>query len=241
MEVRLNKKPKNVTLIEGFPGIGLIGTISTEFLMEHMKFEQIGKIIFDDAPAIVAIHKGKIIEPLGIYYNKEKNMVIVHGLNMMYGNEWELSIAILELYTKLNAREVISIEGVGAQEQEIDESVKDGSVFYYTNTHAIELKMKHLALNKLQDGIIMGLTSALILKSGKIPLTCFFAKTHTKLPDSKAAAGIIMALDKYLGLAVDYEPLLKQAQEFEDKLKNILMKGKMASEIHEKKKLDYLG
>ena len=36
MELKLTKKPKGVTILNGFPGIGLIGTISTEFLMEHL-------------------------------------------------------------------------------------------------------------------------------------------------------------------------------------------------------------
>ena len=209
--------------------------------MEHMKFEQIGKIIYDEAPAIVAIHKGKLIEPLGIYYCKQANLVIIHGLNMVYGNEWDLSEVILDLYKKLNAKEIISVEGVGAPDEEIDENVPEGTVFYYTNNHKAEQKMKELKINKLQDGIIMGLTSALIMKSNGVPLICLFAKTHTKLPDSKAAAEIIKALDKYIGLDVDYHPLLKKAEEFEQKLKEILMKSRAATELHEKKKLDYLG
>lgn len=241
MDVQLTKRPKGVTIIEGFPGLGLIGTISTEYLMEHLKFEQIGKILFEDAPAILAIHNGKLIEPLGVYYCKEANLVIVHGLSMAYGNEWELSKAILELSKKLYAKEIIGIEGVGAPEEEINAAVPEGAVFYYTNRHANEQRLRSLNIHKLEDGVIMGLTSALILKGGDMPITCFFAKTHTKLPDSKAAAEIIKALDKYINLKVDYHPLLKKAEDFEAKLRAILEKGKTAAKIHEAKKLDYLG
>jgi len=241
MELKLFKKPKGVRILEGFPGLGLIGTISTEYLMEHLKFEQIGKIIYDEAPAIVAMHKGKLIEPLAIFYNKETNIVIIHGLNMIYGNEWELSKIILELSKKLNAKEIISIEGVGAPEEELNEEIPEGTVFYFTTDTKNEHKLKSIKLEKLQDGIIIGLTSALIMKTQDIPLTCFFAKTHSKLPDSKAAAEIIKILDKYLGLNVNYHPLLKKAEEFEQKFREILNKSKMASELHEKKKLDYLG
>ena len=35
MELQLFKKPKGVRILQGFPGMGLIGTISTEYLMEH--------------------------------------------------------------------------------------------------------------------------------------------------------------------------------------------------------------
>ena len=42
MEIKLNRKPKNPIIIEGFPGIGFIGSITTEFLVEHLKAEKIG-------------------------------------------------------------------------------------------------------------------------------------------------------------------------------------------------------
>ena len=71
MEIKLSKKPKNPIIIEAFPGFGLVGTIAGEFLLEHLEVEQIGKIIFDEMPAMVAIHENKIVEPLGVFYNKK--------------------------------------------------------------------------------------------------------------------------------------------------------------------------
>ena len=47
MEIKLYKKPKSPLIIEGFPGFGLVGTIATEFLLEHLQTEQIVKISFE--------------------------------------------------------------------------------------------------------------------------------------------------------------------------------------------------
>ena len=80
MEVKLWKKPKNCIIIEGFPGFGLVGTIASEFLIEHLKTEQIGKILFNDMPAMVAIHENKVVEPLGIFYNQKYNLLLVVAL-----------------------------------------------------------------------------------------------------------------------------------------------------------------
>ncbi len=93
----------------------------------------------------------------------------------------------------------------------------------------------------LKEGIIMGVTGAVLLRIEKTPVSCIFVETHTNLPDSKAAAKIIEALDKYLGLKIDYKPLLQQAEKFEDKLKGLLTKSKEAEELSEKKKLSYVG
>ena len=94
MKLILTKKPKNVTIIEGFPGFGLIGTIATEFLMEHLETEKIGIIYMDEVPAMIAIHKNKVIEPISIHYNKEYNMVLVHAISVAKEISWKLADVI---------------------------------------------------------------------------------------------------------------------------------------------------
>src|SRR3989338_969575 len=118
MEIILKKKPKNPIIIEGFPGFGLVGTIATEFLIDHLKTEQIGKIMLDEMPAVVAIHQNKVVEPLGIFYNKEYNIVILHAITASQGFEWKLADAIVKIAKQLNAKEVISLEGVGSAKTE---------------------------------------------------------------------------------------------------------------------------
>ncbi|MBD3204028.1 hypothetical protein GF327_07035, partial [Candidatus Woesearchaeota archaeon] len=92
----------------------------------------------------------------------------------------------------------------------------------------------------LKESIILGVSGALMLRSD-IPITCIFAETHVDFPDSKAASNIIKILDEYLGLDVDVKPLIKQAKEFEEKVKNILKQSSYASKIKDKKRMSYLG
>jgi|TARA_B100000315_G_C14558975_1_gene579594 uncharacterized protein len=236
MQIKLSKKPKNCKLVEGFPGFGLVGTIANEFLLEHLKFEKIGKIIFDEMPATVAIHEGKVVEPLGIFYNKKYNLVLLHAITASTGMEWKLSDIVVDLAKQLSIKEIISLEGVGSS----DETVTS-RVFYYCNNDKNKSKFKKINVEPLKEGIIIGVTGAVLLRAEKIPVSCVFAETHTNLPDSKAAAKIIEVLDKYLGLNVDTQPLLVQAEKFEGKLKGLLTEGQKAQQISEKKKLSYVG
>ena len=236
MQVKLSKKPKNCRLIEGFPGFGLVGTIANEFLLEHLKFEKIGKIIFDEMSATVAIHEGKVVEPLGIFYNKKYHLVLLHAITASVGMEWKLSEVVVDLVKRLNIREVICLEGVGSSEE-----TTTSRVFFYSNNEKNKNKFKKIKIEPLKEGIIIGVTGAVLVRAEKIPVSCVFAETHTSLPDSKAAAKIIEVLDKYLGLKVDYKPLLVQAEKFEGKLRNLLTEGQKAQQISEKKKLSYVG
>ena len=236
MEVKLWKKPKKCTIIEGFPGFGLVGTIASEFLIEHLKTEQIGKIMFNDMPAMVAIHEGKVVEPLGVFYNQKYNLVILHAITAATHYEWDMANTVSKIAADLEAKEIISLEGVGSGED------SEGSrVFYYSNDDKNSKIFEKNGISSLKEGIIIGVTGAILLRMEKIPVSCLFAETHSNLPDSKAAAKVVEALDKYLGMDLDYKPLLEQAQKFEEKLKTIMQKSQEAQEISDKKKLSYFG
>ncbi|MEA3514811.1 MAG: PAC2 family protein [Nanoarchaeota archaeon] len=235
MELQLKKKPMNVRIIEGFPGFGLVGTIATEYLLNHLETEKIGKISNEEGPAMVAIHDSDVVEPLGIFYNKKYNLVILHAITAVAGLEWKLAEQLNKLAKILKAKEIISIEGVGSKE-----SAADSRVFNYSSIAASRKKLVQIGTQPLKEGIILGVTGALLLKA-EAPLTCIFAETFSELPDSSAAARSLEVLDKYLGLKVNVKPLVKQAEEFEQKLKGILMHSKEAQDMADKKKMSYVG
>ena len=41
-------KPSSPSIIVAFPGFGLVGLITTEFLIDHMAFEEVGKYWFEE-------------------------------------------------------------------------------------------------------------------------------------------------------------------------------------------------
>ncbi|MEM4397072.1 MAG: PAC2 family protein [Candidatus Woesearchaeota archaeon] len=235
MEIQISKKITKPKIIQGFPGFGLIGTIATEFLIEHLNAEKIGSFIYDEIPPTVAIHKEKLVDPMGIFYDKEYNLVILHTILNSNGLEWKISEKILKMVDDLNATEIISLEGVSSPS--VTESEK---VFFFTEDEKTKNKLKELGLEPLKESIIVGVSGALMLRS-KVPLTCFFAETKSQIPDSKAASNIIKALDDYLGLKVDYQPLLKQAEEFENKFKTILKQSSTTMKERDKKQMSYFG
>ena len=234
MKYMLNSKPKNPIIIEGFPGFGLVGTIATEYLIKHLDAKQIGFIRLEEIPPVIAVHNGQAVEPLGIFYSKEKNIVILHALTNVVGYEWQIGDMLAKISKELKAKEIVSLEGVGEEEL-----IKKAEPKAYYMTHSKNKKELKCG-EKLTEGIIMGVTGALILRND-IKVTSFFSETQSSLPDSRAAAKIICLLDEYLNLKVDYKPLIKKAEEFESKLKGILSKTQRAASSAEKKRQTYFG
>ena len=234
-EIQLLKKPKNPIIIEGFPGFGLVGTIATEFLIDHLQTEHIGRILLDELPAIVAVHDGKIVEPIGLFYNKKYNVVILHAITLVNGIEWKVADAVMQVAEQLNAKEIVSLEGVG------NPSVETSKTYFLSKDSKRAAAFKKLGIEPLKEGIVMGVTGAILIKAERFNVSAIFAETHSELPDSKAAAQILQVLDKYLGLNLDYKPLLQQAEKFEQKLKDLLAKSKETQDMQDKKKLSYVG
>ena len=188
---------------------------------------------------MTAIHKTKLSDPITIYFNKKYNLVLIQAITEIRGLEWELADVILKLARELKAKEVITIEGMPGHEEKLN-------IYSYTTKNKSKIKAMPLS-----EGIIMGVTAAMLLKSKEVPITCFFAETHSQLPDSEAAARIVEVLDEHLNLNIDFKPLLDAAKKFELNLKKYMEKvqnqpipapvQKETLSKKEKKELSYFG
>jgi len=239
MELTLSEKPKSPVIVEGFPGLGFVGTIATEYLVEKLNAKSIGYFWSADLPPIATIHKEKLRRIFEIFYVKEHNLVLVHALSGVKGVEWKLADAVLSLATQLKAKELISLEGVGSPFG----GEATSRTFYYSNTASCEKKLAMIkGPEKLTEGMIVGVTGAIMERVPKTLKASFiFAETHTNLPDSEAAAALVGVINKYLGVKVDPKPLAAEAKNVEAKLKQLMQKTKETQQVKEKKDLSYMG
>jgi len=232
--IELKERPKNPIIIEGFPGFGFVSTIATEFLIKHLDAKRIGKISSTKLTPMVAIHNSEIVDPLEVYYDKKNNIIILRALANISGAEWEIAEMLIELAKKLKAKEVIGIEGVASESLG-----KESKVYYFTNQK--KAKFEQMKVDTFKNGVVVGVTGVLLLKEKEIPLSCVFVDANPAMPDSRAAGEVVKVLDNYLGLKVDYKPLMKAAEEFESKLKQLMGHVKKTTEQKQIKDTSYLG
>lgn len=228
MRIELDKQPKEPTIIVGFPGVGLVGPIVTEFLIDHMKTEQIGRFIYDELPPTAAIHKGKLVHPMSVHYSEAHNTIIIYTILNLKKQEWSVAHAIANLAKELNAKTITCIDGANSIGDE------QTQLYFFGDEQLAQHGAK-----RMDESVIMGVSGALLLCSR--PTNCVFASTQLEMPDSKAAAEIVKFLDKAMGLQVDYQPLLEQAKTFEDKLKGMMSQSQKALTEQDRKSMDYLG
>ncbi|OGJ16298.1 hypothetical protein A3K73_01105 [Candidatus Pacearchaeota archaeon RBG_13_36_9] len=232
--IDLKERPKNPIIIEGFPGFGFVSTIVTEFLIKHLNAKRIGSIYSTKLKPMVAIHDSEVIDPLEVYYDKKHNIIILRALANVNGAEWDIATILIDLAKKLKAKEVIGIEGVASDSAEVKTKA-----YYFTNQKG--KKFDSCKVDNFKNGVVVGVTGVLLLKEKEIPLSCIFVEADPTLPDSRAAGEVVKVLDEYLGLKVDYKPLIKAAEQFEDKLKHLMGVADKAEKKKQEKEIGYLG
>ncbi len=228
MRLDLDTKITKPTIIVGFPGLGLVGPIVLEFLIDHLKTERVGMFSYDELPPTVVIHKGKLVHPMSAHYSKERNLLLLYTILNPGGNEWKLAAEIARVARETKASRVIAIDAANAVGENGD------AVFSFNDPSLLKLGAK-----TMEESVIGGTTGALLVHHPGT--TCVFASAHQEIQDSKAAAAVVRLLSKHLDLAVDEHPLLEQATQFEAKLKGLIAQGQKLAQAKDEKDLSYLG
>src|SRR3989338_10618182 len=157
--VTLWKKIKASKVLAGFPGFGLVSTISTGFVIDHLNCEQIGKYCFEEGSPTLAIHGCRLVDPIGIYYSKKYNLVIVHSIAPITGMEWKAAEIVLDIAKQTGAKEIITTEGVGSKE------IDNTRGFFYSTHNQQKKQFENIGINCLGEGIIVGVTSAILMRA----------------------------------------------------------------------------
>ncbi len=213
-------------LVEGFPGLGLVGTIAATYLVDKLKMEPLGYITSDKFPPIAAIHDNIPMHPARIYKSKKHNIVVLFSefiipLNSIY----PLSDTILEWAKGKGVSEIISLGGIVIKGEQDD-------VFGIASTPELVKKLNASGIRTIKEGATTGVNGVLLAEcaSKGFPAVSLLAEAKQNYMDPKGAALVIEALKKLISLDIDTTELEKESLELEKKMTDVITKAKDASE-----------
>ena len=218
---------KGAVLIDGFPSIGLVGTIVANFLINTLKLEQIGIIDSPRFPAISVVKNGEPHSPMRLYSGEQVcndgtcNQVVVCVSEFTPPAEItkDLVNSLLDWAEKNGCTKVISAEGFNSGPKE---KGKENEIYGITSTEGSRVWIEEAKVKPFTYGTVGGITGAL-LNEGKIRkmnVLGLLAEVSEDLPDARAAASVIKAIDELLlAIELDPEPLLKEAESLEQEVK----------------------
>ncbi len=205
-----NPRPKKATMIIGFPGIGLVGSISLSFLSEQGDFELIGYIKSKSFAPIAAIHRYKPLPPARIYYSKSKSIFLVFSeIVIPIESASEFVDKLLDFAKSHNIKKIISLGGISLRK-------KKNAVYLLTNK---ENSKYYQHFEKIKEGATTGVVGELLSRSvfEKYEVLSLLAEANPDFIDPRAAS---LALKK-LSLLVDLDIKTKELDDDASKLRKI--------------------
>ncbi len=215
-DIRIKADPSGKrydTALIGFPGSGLVGSISIQYLVDNADFEYIGSITSKYFPPIVMMMEGLVNAPLRIY-EKDSMVAFVSDIPIHPTICYELSNSIVEW---LKGREVGEIDVVAG----IVTNTFEKRVFGVATEPALLDKIRdHTDI--LSMGSISGIPGSILSECKATDIPCLgLLGESVNNPDPRAAVSVLEVLNKIYDLKVDVEPLLEQAEEIEATMQKI--------------------
>ncbi len=225
-EIITHSTPKIVKpiLIEGMPGIGNVGKISMDILIEETKAVLIASFYSKYLPNSVFVNEDNLIDlpKLSLYHKRIKNQdyLFLTG-DVQPVNEhasYSFCDLILSLFKEYNGKHIVTLGGIGLN------IIPDTPKVYITgnNKQFVQSVSNDLKKNKLvfetkiygMVGPIIGISGLLLglAKKSNINAYCLLSETlgHPVYVGLKGSKAILVILSKYYSMSINFDKLNKE-------------------------------
>ena len=228
-------EPRNPILIEGLPGLGLVGKIAIRYLIKKLKAQKFAHLYSPHFPYFVLVNKkGNVRLLRGTFYlwenkNGQNDLILFTGdsQSQTIEGQYEIADCMLDFSQKYNIKTIVTIGGYRMETKEKPN--------VYVAAIDKELLNKALAAGAALSnsgspivgtaGLILGLA-----RFKKISALCLLGETRGYLPDPLAASSVLEVLKTTFNFELDLNDLSKEIAKAETMVSRL-------QEIEEKRAL----
>ncbi len=234
-------KLRKPVLIEGLPGIGNVGKVAVDFMIDSKNAKKLYDVFSYSFPHSVFVNENNLVElpKVEIYYvkGKSRDILLLSG-DVQPAEEkscYQFCETLVEtILKKLNCKEVVTLGGIGLQK-----IPKEPKVFITgTDPDVIDTFAKKHDVKKELYGIvgpIIGVTGVLLGMAGKkgIKSIALLSETfgHPMFLGVNGARVMLKILDKEYKIGVNLKRLDKEIKELET---DMVKKANEFSEVSKK-------
>jgi uncharacterized protein (TIGR00162 family) len=208
-------EPRNPILIEGLPGLGLVGKIAIRYLIKKLKAQKFAHLYSPHFPYFVLVNKkGNVRLLRGTFYfwenkNGQNDLILFTGdsQSQTIEGQYEIADCMLDFSQKYNIKTIVTIGGYRMETKEKPN--------VYVAAIDQELLKKALAAGATLSnsgspivgtaGLILGLA-----RFKKISALCLLGETRGYLPDPLAASSVLQVLKSTFNFELDLNDLSKE-------------------------------
>jgi len=190
--------PNNPILIEGLPGLGLVGKIALRYLIKQLKAKKIAYLYSPHFPYFVLVNKKgnvRLLRGAFYYYQNPKgnDLILFTGdsQSQTIEGQYEIADRMLDFSEKHGVKTIATIGGYRMESKE-----KPKVFIAATSQEVLQKAIQSGASLSTSGSPIVG-TAGLILglaKFKKIEAICLLGETRGYLPDPLAAKSVLEVL-----------------------------------------------
>jgi uncharacterized protein (TIGR00162 family) len=213
-------------LVEGLPGVGHVGKLAGEHLVEELESELVRRVYSTHLPPQVSIEDGLTQLACAEVHAVEaddRDVLVLTGDHQAQDTvgHYGLAGAFLDVAEELDVESVYTLGGVPT-----GELIEEYGVIGAASTAEMRDRVEEIGVEFRGDepaGGIVGV-SGLLLGLGEqrgIPAACLMGETSGYLVDPKSAQAVLEVLQEVIGFEVDFGSLEDRADEMEEVVRKI--------------------
>lgn len=222
---------RGATIIDGFPSVGLVSTITANYLIDVLELEQIGIMDSEHFPTVSIVRNAVPMYPVRIYAGSGV-CIFISEFQPAPKLIRPIAESIMEFARRKGCKTIISPEGLVV---EGEGSPEDVHVYALGSNEETRKVLEKHGLTQFSNGIITGVSGVLLNLGKKLDFNAIsiLAEANPNYPDARAAAKVIEVIDTLLEeVDIDVKPLYSEAENIERTLR-MMQKQAQTSEKRE--------
>ncbi|MFC6615090.1 proteasome assembly chaperone family protein [Halopenitus salinus] len=209
-------------LIEGLPGVGHVGKLAAEHLLEECESTLVRRVYATEFPPQVTVDDEGVSELTCAEFHAVRtngvDLLVLTGDHQAATNagHYRLTDAFLDVAESFGVERAFALGGVPTgelvEEYSVLAAVSDGGMREELEAVGVEFRSDEPA------GGIVGVSGLVLGLGGRRGLSaaCLMGETSGYLVDPKSARAVLEVLEEHLGFEVDFESLEERAEEMEE-------------------------
>jgi uncharacterized protein (TIGR00162 family) len=208
--------------VEGLPGVGHVGKLVAEHVVEERDSELVCQIYTEHFPPQVTVNETGVAElaaaEVHAVETEGRDLLVLSGNHQAQDNvgHYRVTEAFLDVAEEFGATELYALGGVPTgelvEEHDVLGAVSDANLTERLEEAGVEFRSEEPAGGIVgSSGLLLGLGSRRGLDAA-----CLMGETSGYLVDPKAAKAVLAVLEAMLDFDVDEEALDDRADEMED-------------------------
>ncbi|MEM3852660.1 MAG: proteasome assembly chaperone family protein [Methanomassiliicoccales archaeon] len=253
IEVRFLERPvlRNPIFIEGLPGVGNVGKLAAEHLIDQLKAVKFAEVISKYfPPQVLVLEDGQIrLVCNELYYVKREDkddLVFLVGdyQGISPEGQYMLSDRMLNIAKELGVTRIFTLGGYG-----VGKMIEKPRVLGAATDSELVNEMKELGVvfSKGEPGSGIVGASGLLLGLGRLygmRSVCLMGETSGYFVDPRAAEVVLNVLVKVLNVTIDFDALRVKAQQIDQltaRLRDFEMQQSQEPRTERSEDLGYIG